>query len=338
MGKDHTRNKAPVSEKSSTLPDRTANSESEAAYWIFEPDPAQGNVLQPAPQDSSIVAKTGVSDIKPLPAYSTRPSAKMTAGAQLIQLTPRPAKQIDADEKILTPLEEDNSSCASADVHSEMRNTSACTTEVQTGNPALQPVTTGNLNADQTPIDFHVLENDITAYRRVTELNPRNDRAWDALGNMYESACLHSEAIAAFEQAIALAPRKEAYHYHLAIALAYQMHYDQAIQVLQDVIALNPNFVLGHCALASNYRRVGNETAAQEHIAIARPSMEYEKEYNRACFESISGNTDQAFALLEIAREKQQIQIAMLRTDPDLDFIRSDARFEELLQTISQVN
>jgi hypothetical protein len=94
---------------------------------------------------------------------------------------------------------------------------------------------------------------------------------------------------------------------------------------------MNPNFVLGHCALAANYRRVGNEADAQEHIAIARPSMEYEKEYNRACFESISGNTDQAFALLETAIEKDQVQTAMLRSDPDLDFIRNDARFEAIL-------
>ena len=61
------------------------------------------------------------------------------------------------------------------------------------------------------------------------------------------------------------------------------------------------------------------------------PSMELEKEYNRACFESISGNADQAFALLETALEKGQIQIAMLRSDTDLDFIRNDARFEAIL-------
>ena len=65
--------------------------------------------------------------------------------------------------------------------------------------------------------------------------------------------------------------------------------------------------------------------------------MEYEKEYNRACFESISGNADQAFALLETALEKGQIQEAMLRSDPDLDFIRNDVRFEALLNKIKTV-
>ena len=148
---------------------------------------------------------------------------------------------------------------------------------------------------------------------------------------------LHGEAIAAFEQAIGLAPQKEAYHFHLGIALAYQMNYEKAILALQNSIAINPNFVLGHCALAANYRRVGKETEAQEHIAIARPSMEYEKEYNRACFESISGNADQAFAFLEIALEKEQCQITTLRSDTDLDFIRCDVRFEALLDKSKNV-
>jgi hypothetical protein len=59
--------------------------------------------------------------------------------------------------------------------------------------------------------------------------------------------------------------------------------------------------------------------------------MENENEYNQACFESISGDADRAIALLEIALEKQQIQPVMVRSDPDLDFIRKDPRFEALL-------
>jgi len=101
---------------------------------------------------------------------------------------------------------------------------------------------------------------------------------------------------------------------------------DRGIQSLENSIELNPNFVLGHCALTVNYRKVGNEAEAQEYFAIARPSMEFEKEYNRACLESIGSNGYEAFAFLEKALEKDQIQIVMLRTDPDLDFICSDVR------------
>ena len=165
----------------------------------------------------------------------------------------------------------------------------------------------------------------------MTEINPKNDRAWDALGNMYEAAGLHSEAIAAFEQAISLDAKKEVYHYHLGLAYAAQTHYEKAIQALQKVVDLNPDYILAHCALAGYYRRINKEAEAQEHIAIARPTMENENEYNRACFESICGNTDQAIEFLKAALDKQQIQLDWVRSDPDLDFIRPDPRFEALL-------
>ncbi len=179
--------------------------------------------------------------------------------------------------------------------------------------------------------DAHTLENDIVAYRRVTEINPLNDRAWDALGNMYEATGLHSEAIAAFEKAISLASQREVYHYHLGLAYAAQKHYDRAIQCLQKVVALNPDYVLAHCALAGYYRRTGKEAEAREHMVIARPYMESENYYNQACFESICGNTDRAFAFLKNALEKKQVEVELARTDPDLDFIRQDPRFQEIL-------
>jgi tetratricopeptide (TPR) repeat protein len=184
---------------------------------------------------------------------------------------------------------------------------------------------------EQSASDFHTLENDIAAYRKVTEINPLNDRAWDALGNMYEATGLHSEAIAAFEKAISLASQREVYHYHLGLAHAAQKHYDRAIQALQKVVAINPDYMLAHCALAGYYRRLGKEAEAREHIVIARPYMETENYYNQACFESICGNVDRAIAFLKNALDKNQVELDLVRSDPDLDFIRSDPRFEELL-------
>ena len=168
----------------------------------------------------------------------------MDTTALMVQLTPRSTKPGIPETGIQSSVAKNDweSASAEADVEAPI-SLPLPWRPAPKARPA--PVVAENKEAGQAPIDFHVLENDIAAYRRVTEVNPRNDRAWDALGNMYEAAGLHSEAIAAFEQAIALAPRKETYHFHLGIALAYQMRYDKAIQALQKVIALNPNFVLG---------------------------------------------------------------------------------------------
>ena len=341
-----TRPEQAIPEELSSLPDSTTDADSEAPYWLFKTEPALGSALQPA----TLAAETGVGAGKPEQAHymrwhnrpvfpdgQNRPGANLDTTALMVQLTPRSTKPDGTEDRNRPSIAQDDWKFAPAEADEQATQPSASTAQVTADIPAQPVIAAGNPPTDQASIDRHVLDQDITAYRRITEINPRNDRAWDTLGNMYESAGLHCEAIAAFEQAIALAPRKEAYHFHLGIALAYQMHYDKAIHALENSIALNPNFMLAHCALSANYRRLGKEIEAQEHIAIARPSMENEKEYNRACFESISGNADQAFAFLEIALEKEQCQITTLRSDTDLDFIRCDVRFEALLDKSKNV-
>ena len=59
--------------------------------------------------------------------------------------------------------------------------------------------------------------------------------------------------------------------------------------------------------------------------------MTKEDEYNRACFESICGNADEALALLKVALEKKHVSLEWARRDPDFDFIREDARFKALV-------
>jgi tetratricopeptide (TPR) repeat protein len=250
----------------------------------------------------------------------------------LVQLPPRADRSAQTEEVFSFPVSKhEGESAAVDDVEPGLRDSASSAAENQAGNSTQLANALGTQPADQSSLDLQVLENDISAYRRVTEINPKNDRAWDTLGNMYENVGLHSQAIAAFEMAIELAPQKEVYHYHLGIALGYQAQYDEAIQALQRVITLNPRYMLAHCALAGYYRKLGREEEAQDHMQIARPSMEDENEYNQACFESIGGNSDRAIALLEIALEKKQIQPGMVLSDPDLDFIRSDPRFEALL-------
>ena len=292
-----------------------------------------------------------VSTLVPSPVFAiqTHPDQIVSAGQVqkvsdqnnvnlLVQLSPRATKPAGTREIINPPVATHPRESACSEMDLGVYQPASVSTQNTAENSALHATATGNQSTNQLSPDLQVLENDIGAYRRVIEINPRNDRAWDALGNMYEAAGLHTEAISAFEQSIALDPRKEVYHYHLGIALAYQKQYDKAIQAFQGVVALNPDYMLAHCALAGCYRRLGKEATAQEHIAIARPSMEDENEYNRACFESISGNVDRAFELLEIAFEKQQIQPEMIRSDPDLDFIRTDARFGEMLYKNGIIN
>jgi tetratricopeptide (TPR) repeat protein len=168
----------------------------------------------------------------------------------------------------------------------------------------------------------------IATYEAVVRENPRNDRAWDSLGHLYQINQRNADAIYAFERAVSLEPTKYVYHYQLGTLYAAQGNYRDAIIEIEKVVELNSDFIFAHCALASYLRKIGKHEEALKHISIAAPHMSKEKEYDQACFESIRGNVDQALVMLAAALEKKQTTIEFIRRDLDLDFIRSDSRYK----------
>lgn len=171
----------------------------------------------------------------------------------------------------------------------------------------------------------------IENYKKITSMAPLNDKAWDSLGKLLKDAGEFNDAVNAFQHAISICPNKDLYHYHLGLVFAAQKRHEQAIDVFKQVIEINPSYTLAHCALAGSYRRMGLEAEANAHIKVALPKLDAETEYNRACFEAICGNTDQAIELLRQALDLRQTSPEWVRGDPDLDFIRDDPRFQALV-------
>ncbi len=175
------------------------------------------------------------------------------------------------------------------------------------------------------------LEEEIAIYKKEIEINPKNASAWDALGSLLKSSGRYADAVLAFQQAVCLDPKKAFYHYHLGLVYSAQKRYEDAVCAFQRVIELDPEYSLAHATLSGYYRKIGNETEAQKHIAIALSTMKGESEYNRACFEAICGNSDQAIELLRVALENKQTTVDWVQCDPDLDFIRDNPRFIALV-------
>jgi hypothetical protein len=76
---------------------------------------------------------------------------------------------------------------------------------------------------------------------------------------------------------------------------------------------------------------MGLENKANHHIAIALPKMNDESTYNRACFYAICGDKELAFEFLRVALKNKDTTIEWIKSDPDLDPIRADQRFQELI-------
>ena len=176
------------------------------------------------------------------------------------------------------------------------------------------------------------IELGIAKFKRVVQLNPRNAHAWDALGTLYKSAGLYKEATLAYQQAISNDSSKSLYYHHLGLVYACEGRDEDAIGAFQRVIEIDPEYSLAHATLGGYYRKMGLEELAQKHIGKAMKSIfDTENEYNRACLEAICGNADQAIELLGVALKNKQTYVDWILRDPDLDFIRQDPRFKQLI-------
>ena len=185
---------------------------------------------------------------------------------------------------------------------------------------------------ERTAEEMRKMQNDIAKYRRVVQVNPRNAHAWDTLGNLYKTAGQYSESLTAYQQAVATDPGRALYHHHLGLLYACLGRTEDAICSFQRVIEIDPGHSLAHATLGGYYRKMGLEELAQKHIGKAMKSIfDSENEYNRACLAAICGNADEALELLRVALRNKQTYVDWILRDPDLDFIRQDPRFRQLI-------
>ncbi len=199
--------------------------------------------------------------------------------------------------------------------------------------PAVHPVSAPlAYGADRDEKEMREIELGIEKFRRVVQLNPRNANAWDALGTLYKSAGLYKDAILAYQQAISNDPSKSLYYHHLGLVYACEGRDEDAISAFQHVIEIDPEYSLAHATLGGYYRKMGLEELAQKHIGTAMKNIfDSENEYNRACLEAICGHAEQAIKLLDVALKNKQTYVDWILRDPDLDFIRQDPRFKQLI-------
>ncbi len=171
----------------------------------------------------------------------------------------------------------------------------------------------------------------ISIYENLTRVTPGNDRAWDTLGKLYKSLGRYDDAIAAYQMAIEKAPEKEVYYYYLGLLFTVQQRHDDAVWAFEHVLRRNPDYTLAHSALVGVYHRLGQEKEANNHISAALPKMNTESAYNRACFYALCGDTELSIEFLRLALNDKDTTVEWIKSDPDLETIRSDPRYLELI-------
>ena len=173
-------------------------------------------------------------------------------------------------------------------------------------------------------------EKAIESLQRAILLEPTNDFAYSWLSIIYLHLKSYDEAIKACQSEIGIADSHSARRV-LGYVYILQGRYDQAVEQLELSIALEPEDYETRAALSQTYKALDHEQKAQDHYALAAEMAAQDDEYGRACFEAVSGNSDAAIALLEVALTRGQVQPGWARIDPEFVFLQDNPRFKALI-------
>ena len=168
------------------------------------------------------------------------------------------------------------------------------------------------------------------AYRKAIELNRSDAAAYNSLGILLRNLKLYDEAEAAYHKAIELNPSYTTAYYNLIVLLRMHGQAEKALPLLQKMIKINPEDFSPYLGIASITKTLG-ESIPYELVERAHRFLPEGDFYNKACLESVCDNTDVAFEHLRKATQQKKFNPSWAWEDPDLEWIRNDPRFLEIV-------
>jgi serine/threonine protein kinase/tetratricopeptide (TPR) repeat protein len=186
----------------------------------------------------------------------------------------------------------------------------------------------------------HRFDEAAAEYERAMELDPTLYEAPYYFGRSLQAEGKLDQAVQFYNRAAAL--RVDDYQaLVLAANLSRALGDDeetldltrQGIERIERAIALNPNDTRALYLGAGNLQFLGDNIRAEEWArrAVASDPGNPLTLYNIACLHAIAGRTNLALDHLERAVEKGMRNRDWFMTDPDLESVRNDPRFHELL-------
>ncbi len=167
-----------------------------------------------------------------------------------------------------------------------------------------------------------------------------------------------------------LDPHSTAPRLHLGQHYLYARQYDEAIKTLEETIRLDPNYSRAYLFISNAYELTNQNNKAvaaylkskmlngadaqsttklqkaydagglkkfwQEELAqtLEKVQQKYVAPYNIALLYARLGDKDKAFEYLEKAYNERSPLLVAIRCEPDLDALRADIRFADLLRRI----
>jgi TolB-like protein/DNA-binding winged helix-turn-helix (wHTH) protein len=210
-------------------------------------------------------------------------------------------------------------------------------------------------------------------FRQTLELNPNYSTAHQWYGEFLSIIGRNEEAMHEEQAALTLDPLSAIVHHQAGTTLRDAGHYEEAIQQYREAVKIEPNFLLAYEAMSWAFRREGKIREAIQALREAAPAFQrsdnqlmaiisdidsLEAAYNRGgkiayfrqCLKAhrrhqrlhyylardYSELEDRNAAIAELTSSYQNhdIEALWMLTDPELDPLRSDPRFQRLIRAI----
>jgi tetratricopeptide (TPR) repeat protein len=174
----------------------------------------------------------------------------------------------------------------------------------------------------------------VAMYRKAIEKDSRWIKAYGNLAWLLHTKLKqYTEAEEIYQKIITLDPLHPQSYHGLGILLRELNRNEEAISALQKAFENDNKDFIALMSIASIKRTLGMDNEARE-LAEKSRSLIPEGEdywYNRACIEAIAGNNDMAFENLVKATEEKRFDQEWAWEDPDLQWLRDDPRFAEIV-------
>ena len=174
----------------------------------------------------------------------------------------------------------------------------------------------------------------IAEVKRALELEPLSIPMGANLAGIYLHARKNELALEQAKKVFALEPNHVTAQIWLVRAFITNGRYDEAIDLYENKIALDPSTRDLDQILGYAYAKVGRKSDAMEIIKKFDEigKRQYVETFSLATIYAALGEKDKAFAELEKSFANRDWGIARLSSDPLVDPLRDDPRFKDLLR------
>jgi serine/threonine-protein kinase len=185
-------------------------------------------------------------------------------------------------------------------------------------------------------MNLHRFDEAVVEVNKALECDPLSAEVNWLSGIVFHYAGRYDTAIAQFRQALELEPNYWMAQLHLGRAYIEKRQLAQGIAELEKARLMEPSVPEIVAALARAYALEGRKAETRRLLGelTVRSQHDYVPAYLFAVIHAALGDNDRAFDALERAYADRSFYLTWLKIDPELDPLRADPRFVDLLRRV----